>query len=139
MLRTHFIHVAIGLVLATTAGFGQGPTEGLVDAAKAWLKNVSVGARAELLASTDERFLATTPAGDVLVRERLIPSDASQAVQQLPLMELEAPLARVVGETGVVMSRLKPSAGPALNGTFIFVRQQAVWNLVAIHFSPAGR
>ena len=80
-----------------------------------------------------------TPAGDVLVRERLIPSDTSQPVQQLPAMELDAPLARVIGETGVVMSRLKPSAGPALNATFVFVRQQSAWKLAAIHFSPTGR
>lgn len=133
------IRAALCLLLVVTTGFGQSPTDSLVDAAKTWLKNVSVGSRVELLSSTDERFLATTPAGDVLVRERLIPSDTSQPVQQLPLMELDAPLARVIGETGVVMSRLKPSAGPVLNATFVFVRRQSAWKLAAIHFSPAGR
>jgi hypothetical protein len=139
MLKPYLIRAAVGLLLAVTAGFGQSPADGLVDAAKNWLKNVSAGSRAELLASTDDRFIATTPAGDVLVRERLIPSDTSQPVQQLPPMELDAPLARVIGETGVVMSRLKPSAGPPLNATFVFVRQQSAWKLAAIHFSPAGR
>jgi hypothetical protein len=139
MLRRTRIRVTLSLMLGATASFAQGPVDGLIDATKAWLKNVSVGSRAELLSSTDERFLATTPAGDVLVREQLIPSDTSQPVQQLPLMELDAPLARVIGETGVVMSRLKPSDGPALNATFVFVRQQSSWKLAAIHFSPVGR
>ncbi|MBS1855630.1 MAG: nuclear transport factor 2 family protein [Acidobacteria bacterium] len=103
------------------------------------MKNSAAGSRAELLASTDDRFIATTPAGDVLVRERLIPTDNRQAVQRLPPMELDAPLVRIIGETGVVMSRLKPSAGPALNGTFVFVRQQSAWRLVAMHLSPVGR
>jgi hypothetical protein len=110
----------------------------LVQATKSWLKNVSDGSREELLASTDDRFIATTAAGDVLVRERPILSDTSQSVQQLPPMELEAPLVRVIGETGIVMSRLKPSAGPALNATFV-VRQQSAWKLAAMHLSPVGR
>jgi hypothetical protein len=139
MLKPTLIRAAICLLLAVTAGFGQSPTDGLIDAAKTWLKNVSAGSRAELLASTDDRFIATTPAGDVLVRERLIPSDTSQPVQQLPPMELDAPLVRVIGEAGVLMSRLKPSTGPALNATFVFVRQQSAWRLAAIHFSPTGR
>src|SRR5262249_21976854 len=125
MIKPTLIRAAIVLFLTGTAGFGQNPAESLVDATKNWLKNASAGSRAELLASTDDRFIATTPAGDVLVRERLIPADTSQSVQQLTPMELDAPLARVIGETGIVMSRLKPSAGPALNGTFVFVRQQS--------------
>jgi hypothetical protein len=139
MMKPTLIRAAVGLLLAATAGFGQSPSDGLIDAAKSWLKNVSAGSRAELLSSTDAYFIATTPAGDVLVRERLIPSDTSQPVQQLPPMELDGPLARVIGEMGVVMSRLKPSAGLALNVTFVFVRQQSAWKLAAIHFSPSGR
>jgi hypothetical protein len=139
VIKPTLIRAAIVLFLTGTAGFGQSQAESLVDATKNWLKNASAGSRAELLASTDDRFIATTPAVDVLVRERLIPADTSQSVQQLPPMELDAPLARVIGETGIVMSRLKPSAGPALNGTFVFVRQQSAWKLVAIHLSPVGR
>src|SRR5438552_1693693 len=129
MFRLTVIRAAIVLFLTVTAGFSQSPADSLLDATKSWLKNVSAGSRAALLASTDDRFIATTPAGDVLVRERLIPTDTSQFVQQLPPMELDAPLARVIGETGIVMSRLKPSAGPALNATFVFVRQQSIWKL----------
>ncbi len=124
-----------------TAGncFGQGDANRLVDAASAWLKNISAGARAELLETTDERFLATTPAGDVLARERLVPVDTSQSVQRLPPLELDSPLARVVGETGVVVSKLKTTGGPALNATFVFSRQKSAWKLVALHLSPAGK
>jgi hypothetical protein len=139
MLKPIWIRSAIVGMLVASASLAQSPSDGLIDATKSWLKNVSTGARAELLASTDERFIATTPAGDVLVRERLIPADTSQSVQTLPLMELDGPLTRVVGETGIVMSRLKPSTGPSLNATFVFVRQQSAWKLVAIHFSPTGR
>jgi|ERR1017187_4202413 len=139
MLRPTLIRAAIVLFLAVTASFGQSPTDGLVEATKNWLKNMSAGSRAELLASTDDRFIATTPAGDVVVRERLIPADTRQSVQQLPPMELDGPLARAIGETGIVMSRLKPPAGPALNATFVFVRQQSAWKLAAIHLSPVGR
>lgn len=139
MLRPILIRAALVLSLAATAGLGQSPGDSLIDATKNWLKNVSTGARAELLASTDDRFIATTPAGDVLVRERLIPIDTSEPVQPLPVMELDAPLARVIGETGIVISRLKPSAGPPLNATFVFVRQQSAWKLAAMHLSPVGR
>ena len=139
MFKPTLIRAAIVLFLTVTAGFGQSPADGLVEATKSWLKNVSAGSRAELLASTDDRFIATTPAGDVLVRERLIPSDTSQSVQRLSPMELDAPLARVIGETGIVMSRLRPSDGPVLNATFVFVRQQSAWKLAAMHLSPVGR
>ena len=138
MMKMKWTRVVICLFFALTAA-GQNASDALVEAAKTWLKNASAGSRAELLASTDEHFLATTPAGDVLARERLIPSDSNQPVQQLPAMELEAPLARVIGETGVVMSRLKASDGPALNATFVFAKQQSAWKLAAIHLSPANR
>jgi hypothetical protein len=51
-------------------------------------------------------------------------------------MDLDGPIARVFGETGVVMSRLKPSEGLALNATFVFVNRQGVWKLVAVQLSP---
>src|ERR1017187_4605182 len=113
-----------GLLLACTFGLAQSGTDTLIQATKDWLKNSSLGAREELNASMDGRSLITTPAGDVLSKERLAPSDASQPVQKLPTMDLDSPIARVFGETGVVMSRLKPSEGPALNATFVFVNRQ---------------
>ena len=139
MRKPNLILLLLSLLLAVAPGLGQASTAGLVEAAGTWLKNASAGTRAELLAATDERFLATTPAGDVLVRERLIPSDPSQPVQKLPPMELDAPLARAVGDTGIVVSRVKGDAGHDLNATFVFVRQQSSWRLLAIHLSPAGR
>jgi len=139
MLKPTWIRSAIVVLLVASASPAQSPSDGLIEATKSWLKNISTGARAELLASTDERFIATTPGGDVLVRERLIPSDTSRPVQTLPLMELDGPLMRVVGDTGIVMSRLKPSTGPSLNATFVFVRQQSAWKLMAIHSSPTGQ
>lgn len=139
MRKLKWILGLMPLLVAIAPCFGLASTDGLVDAARTWLKNASTGARAELLAATDERFLATTPAGDVLARERLIPSDTSRPVQQLPPMELDAPLSRAVGDTGVVVSHLKATAGHDLNATFVFVRQRSSWRLLAIHLSPVGR
>ncbi len=126
MSRLSILHAALFVLLGSST-FGQSLTDGLVDATKTWLKNVSAGARAELLSTTDEQFLATTPAGDVVVRDQLIPPDTSQAVQRLPPMD-----------TGVVVSRLKGADGP-LNATFVLVRQQGAWRVAAIHLSPASR
>jgi hypothetical protein len=128
--------LTLGLLLACTFGLAQSGTDTLIQATKDWLKNSSLGAREELNASMDARSLITTPAGDVLSKERLVPSDASQPVQKLPTMDLDGPIARVFGETGVVMSRLKPSEGPALNATFVFVNRQGAWKLVAVQLSP---
>jgi len=131
-----FTGVTFGLLLACTFGLAQSGTDTLIQATKDWLKNSSLGAREELNASMDARCLVTTPAGDVLSKERLVPSDVSQPVQRLPAMDLDGPIARVFGETGVVMSRLKPSEGPALNGTFVLVNRQGAWKLVAVQLSP---
>ena len=139
MANSVIVRVSFTLLLFVTTTLAQNGSDGLSDAAKKWLKDISNGSRTELNASMDERFIATTPAGDVLTKERLVPLDPSQPVQQLPSMELEAPLSRVYGETGIVMGRLKPADGPPLNGTFVFVKQQSGWKLVALHLSPAGR
>ena|SRR5262245_4465042 len=139
MLKPILICVTVCLFLFVVVALPQSPSEGLEDAARNWLKNISAGARTELNASMDDRFIATTPAGDVLVKNRLVPTDPNEPVQQLPAMELDAPLTRVFGETGVVMSRLKSAAGPALNATFVFVKQQSGWKLAAVHLSSAGR
>ncbi len=139
MRNQTLIRVATGLLLAAGLAFPQSPSDALIEATKSWLRNVSTGSRAELNASMDEKFLATTPAGDVLSKERLVPSDPSQPVQQLPAMELDAPLARIFAETGVVMSHLKSESGPTLNATFVFVSRQNTWKLAAVHLSPAGR
>ena len=137
-MLTPAFRVAVGLLLFVVPAFPRSASDTLTDAARNWLKNISAGSRAELNASMDEHFIATTPAGDVLAKERLVPSDPSQPVQQLPVMELDGPLTRIIGDTGIVMSRLKPSVGSALNATFVFVKQQSAWKLVALHLSPAG-
>jgi hypothetical protein len=130
------ICLLVGLLLASTPALPEDSADILIHATRNWLKNISLGARTALEASMDERCLITTPAGDVLPKERLIPADVSRPVQKLPSMDLEGPTARTFGATGVVMSSLKPSEGRALNGTFVFVRQQGAWKLVALQLSP---
>jgi hypothetical protein len=139
MSKPALIRVAFSLFLFVVTASPQSTPDDLAAAARKWLQNISAGSRAELNLLMDERFIATTPAGDVLVKERLVPSDPNQPVQQLPAMELEGPLTRVIGETGVVMSRLRPVSGSPLNATFVFAKQQSAWKLVALHLSPVGR
>ena len=83
------------------------PEDDIVKATRNWLTNCTNGDRAALNASMDERFIATTPAGDVLPKARLVPDNPSQAVQRLPAMELESPLVRLYGTTAVLMGRLQ--------------------------------
>ena len=126
----------LSLCIAVAAQDREKLTDELMQATKQWLSNISSGNGTELNALMDPRFLATTPAGDVLSKERLVPSDSSKPVQKLSASELDAPIARAFGDTGVVMSRLKAAEGPALNGTFVFVKNDSKWKLVAVHLSP---
>ena len=114
------------------------PEDDVVKATRNWLTNCTNGDRAALNASMDERFIATTPAGDVLPKARLVPDNPSQAVQRLPAMELESPLVRLYGTTAVLMGRLqsKSDSKQVLNGTFIYIRQEGGWRLVSMHLSP---
>ena len=136
MRLQRIVCIAFGLLLALASAFPQDSPEALIQATKDWLKNSSMGARDELNALMDARCLMTTPAGDVLSKERLVPTDVSKPVQKLPAMDLNGPIARVFGDTGVVMSRLRPSEGPTLNATFVFVSRRGVWKLVAVQLSP---
>lgn len=54
----------------------------------------------------DPRFIATTPVGDVLTKERLVPDDPTHAIQQLPAFELDSPIVRLYGDSAVLMGRL---------------------------------
>lgn len=129
--------VLAGFTLMPTAVVAQTPQQLLIEASRAWLKSISAGDRAKLDAMMDPLFFATTPAGDIVSKDRLVPSDPSQAVQRLPALDLEGPMVRVYGETGVVMARLKPeTSGPILNGTFVFGNQNHLWKLVALQLSP---
>jgi ketosteroid isomerase-like protein len=102
-----------------------------------WLQAIGAGNRDALNKIMDPKFIATTPAGDVLTKERLVPNDADHPAQKLPPLELDGPLVRVYGDTGVLMTRLKPAAGdgPSMNGTFVFAREADGWKLVAMQLS----
>lgn len=126
----------IGLLLVSASGFPQSSDDALIRTTRDWLKNSSLGARDQLNLIMDDNCLITTPAGDVLPKERLIPDDVNVPVQKLPPMDLDEPTARVFGDTGIVMSRLKPSEGHAFNATFVFVKRQRAWKLVGIQLSP---
>jgi hypothetical protein len=134
-----FIRLAVVLISVLIAGAAQEEQkipDDLIQATKQWLKDSSLGDRTQLNASMDPRFLATTPAGDVLSKERLVPTELSKPVQKLPSMELDGPIARAFADTGVVMCRLRATEGPDLNGSFVFVRSDGKWKLVAVHLSP---
>jgi hypothetical protein len=79
-----FVFLTIGLLLAFTSAFPRDSPDRLIQVTRDWLKKSSLGAREELNALTDPRCLFTTPTGDVLSKERLIPTDVSKPVQRLP-------------------------------------------------------
>ncbi len=126
------------LTVGALAQSGKTPQDEVSDAAGKWLKAVSSGDRAALNAIMDSRFMATTPAGDVISKNRLVPDDPSRPVQQLPPLQLDSPLTRVYGDTAVLMGRLKSSdnSGQLLNSTFVFSKQNGAWKLVALQLSP---
>lgn len=125
------------LCLAILSTAQQSAQDDVVRLTRNWLKGVSTGDRAGLNAIMDPRFIATTPVGDVLTKERLVPDDASQAVQQLPALELDSPLVRVYGDSAVLMGRLKSvaDAKQVMNGTFVYAKRDNAWKLVAMHLS----
>ena len=115
----------------------QTSQEELLKVTRTWLTDISKGDRVGLGAIMDPQCIFTTPAGDVLTKDRLVPDDPSQAVQQLPAMDIESPLARVYGETAVLMAHLKMTGDSkqSMNGTFVFSKKDSVWKVVAIHLS----
>ena len=127
--------------LALTSGFSKvqpSPEGDVVKATRDWLTNCTNGNRTALSATMDEGFIATTPAGDVLPKARLVPDDPSQAVQRLPAMELESKLVRFYGTTAVLMGRLQSTSDSkqVLNGTFVYIERDSGWRLVSLHLSP---
>jgi hypothetical protein len=130
--------VACFLMLASVFAQVQSTAQDeVLQATRSWLQNVSKGDRAGLNAIMDPRCIITTPAGDVLTKERLMPDDPAQAVQQLPAFDLDSPMVRLYGNTAVLMVRLKSTAGSsqAMNGTFVYNKRDGAWKLVALHLS----
>jgi hypothetical protein len=128
-----FLTLAIGLTQSS-----KSPQDDVIAATNKWLKDISAGDRTALNGAMDGRFLATTPAGDIITKDRLVPDDTSSPVQQLPPLELDSPIVRLYGDTAVLMARLKSASGSAqaLNGTFVYAKQNGHWKLVALHLSP---
>jgi hypothetical protein len=125
------------LCFAVVSTAQQSAQDELLQTTRNWLKGMSTGDRAGLNAIMDPRFIATTPAGDVITKERLVPDDPTQAVQQLPALELDSPIVRLYGDSAVLMGRLKAAADvkQVLNATFVFSRRDNTWKLVAVHLS----
>jgi len=109
----------------------------VVQTTRDWLQSIAKGDRASLNSIMDALCIITTPAGDVLPKNRLVPDDEAQAVQKLPLMELDGPQVRLYGDTAILMSRLKATAGDGqrTSGTFVYRKQDNAWKLVAIHLA----
>ena len=101
------------------------------------MQSIGKGDRASLNNIMDALCIITTPAGDVLTKDRLVPDDEARAVQKLPLMELDGPQVRRYGDTAILMSRLKATAGDGqrTSGTFVYRKQDNTWKLVAIHLA----
>jgi hypothetical protein len=99
-----------------------------------WLKAISSGDRVTLNRIMDPQCLVTTPGGNILSKERLVPNDDSQSVQTLPAMELSGPLVRIYANTAVLMTHLKPTGeGQEWLSTFIYNREGSTWKIVGLH------
>ena len=130
----------VACFLMLTSAFTQAQQtaeEEVLQATRNWLTDISKGDRAGLNAVMDARFIATTPGGDVLTKERLVPDDLSLSVQKLPAMDLDGPILRLYGETAVLMGRLKSTVdvSQVMDGTFVYIKRDNAWKLVALHLS----
>jgi hypothetical protein len=128
--------VLLATVLLLACGMvAENPQDQIVRLASDWLSKISTGDKAGLNAMMDAQFIATTPGGDLLSKDRLVPND-ERPVQTLPLMKMEAPMVRISGNTAVLMTRLSAGSGPNMNATFVFINQGGPWKLFALQLSP---
>lgn len=123
------------MLLFASGLIAQDQQDQVVRLASAWLSGVSTGNKSALNAIMDTQFIATTPGGDVLARNRLVP-DNERPVQTLPPMKMEAPMVRISGDTAVLMTRLTDGSGLNMNATFVFTKQGGAWKLLALQMSP---
>ncbi len=133
----HVILICLFAVAGTLSQAQPTAQDQVVQTTRDWLQSISKGDRASLNNIMDALCLITTPAGDVLPKDRLVPDDEAQVVQRLPLMDLDGPQVRLYGDTAIVMSRLKATAGGGqrTSGTFVYRKQDNTWKLVAIHLA----
>ena len=112
----------------------QTPQDEVLQITREWLKAISAGDRVTLNRIMDPQCLVTTPGGDILSKERLVPNDDSQSVQTLPSMELSGPLVRIFANTAVLMTHLRPTGeGQEWLSTFIYNREGSTWKIVGLH------
>jgi hypothetical protein len=135
-LRSAVVVCSLLLTYAVTEPQQNGQDE-LLQTTRTWLQHASKGNRGGLNAIMDPNLIATTPVGDVVEKEQLVPDDPGEDVSTLPSLNLEGPVVRLYGDTALVMGRLTPSAGTAqaMNGTFVYNRRGGAWRLVGIHLS----
>jgi len=117
----------------------QSAEEEILQTTRSWVKSVSLGDRDGMNAIMDAEFLAVTPAGDIVPKQRLVPDDPEKAVPKLPPFELDRPIVHLYGGAAVVMTRLTtPDVSQTLNATFVYNKSGSAWKLVALHVSPVG-
>ena len=73
--------LSLVFLLAAALAHGQSSEDRLVQNTQAWLHAISAGDRTALNDLMDPHFIATTPGGDVLTKERLVPSQADRRAQ----------------------------------------------------------
>ncbi len=74
------------LCFAVLSTAQQSAQDEVLQTTRNWLKDMSTGDRAGLNAIMDPRFIATTPVGDVITKERLVPDDPTQAARCGPAL-----------------------------------------------------
>ena len=135
MKRLCITAVFLALSIPCSIHANQRADQSVIQSTEEWLHDISQGNKSALNAITDPAFIATSPVGDVLTKDRLIPEQG--AVQRLPQFTLQAPTVRISGSTAILMGLLHPAEpGTDLNSTFVFISAGVKWKLVGLHLSP---
>jgi hypothetical protein len=69
----------------------QLPQDQLLQITRDWLQAISKGDRTALNSIMHARFMANTPGGDVLTKDRLVPDEEDRPVQKLAVGDLDNP------------------------------------------------
>jgi len=108
----------------------------LVKMEREWLEAETKGDVASLDRMYAEDFIGTTPDGNVVFKEDVVPSAEMQGRSRLPKCTLKESVVRVWGTTSVVMGLVAVGdAVPSgqLRFTKVYLKRDGAWKCVALH------
>jgi ketosteroid isomerase-like protein len=104
---------------------------------KQWLRAAHQADRSALDALMSDDLVATTPAGDIVGKDELMPAEPGSGLPQFNIVNSTV---HIFGDAAVVMARLFPANGTGdMDSTTVFQRQNGTWRIVAVQLSRRGR